>query len=144
MMIAHAYTLLLEAAVMAASFGILWLSFWVRDGRRQQNRATHHPASDFTIVQRDSANVGALVLPTVASAIGLAIDVGPSDVQPASEKDKAFLYRPEHAQHFNDKPQIEAKQNQRAHLKPMNSDPVKIHDPALLGEGAALAQKLSD
>jgi hypothetical protein len=128
MMIAHAYTLLLEAAVMAASFGILWLSFWVRDGRRQQNRATHHPASDFTIVQRDSANVGALVLPTVASAIGLAIDVGPSDVQPASEKDKAFLYRPEHAQHF----------------KPMNSDPVKIHDPALLGEGAALAQKLSD
>jgi hypothetical protein len=26
----------------------------------------------------------------------------------------------------------------------MKSDPVKIHDPALLGEGAALAQELSD
>jgi hypothetical protein len=31
MTIAHAYTLILEATVLAASFGILWLSFWVRD-----------------------------------------------------------------------------------------------------------------
>src|SRR5712672_89689 len=35
MTVAHAYTLLLEATVLAASFGILWLSFWARDRRRQ-------------------------------------------------------------------------------------------------------------
>src|SRR5690348_16878813 len=34
--VGYAYTLLLEAAVVAASFGILWLSFWVRGGRRPQ------------------------------------------------------------------------------------------------------------
>jgi hypothetical protein len=125
MTIAHAYTLLLEAAALAASFGILWLSFWVRDGRRPQ--------------------LDSLVLGRAASGGSLTIDLASSDVQPASEQDETVLYRPEHAQHLNHKPQIEGKQNQRAHLEPMNSDPVKIHDPALLlAEGAALAQELSD
>ena len=124
MTIAHAYTLILEATVLAASFGILWLSFWARDGRR--------PQLDF------------LVLGRAASGGCLTIDLASSDVQPASEQDETVLYCPEHAQHLNHKPQIEAEQNQRAHLKPMNSDPVKIHDPALLAEGAALAQELSD
>ena len=124
MTIAHACTLLLEAAVLAAAFGILWLSFWVRD--------------------RHGVKLGSLIPGRAASVGSLAINHALSDVQPASEKDETILYRPEHAQHFNDKPQIEAEQNQRAHLKPMNSDPMKIHGPALLGEGAALAQELSD
>ena len=124
MTIAHAYTLLLEATVLAASFGILWLSFWVRDGRRPQ--------------------LDSLVLGRAASGGSLTIDLASSDVQPASEQDETVLYCPKHAQHLNHEPQIEAKQNQRAHLEPMNSDPVKIHDPALLlAEGAALAQELS-
>src|SRR5438067_315466 len=125
MTIAHAYTLLLEAAVLAGSFGILWLSFWVRD--------------------RHGVKLGSLVLARGACGGSLAINLASSDVQPASEQDETVLYCPEHAQDFNHKPQIEAKQNQRAHLKPMNSDPVKIHDPALLlAEGAAPAQELSD
>jgi hypothetical protein len=110
MTIAHAYTLLLEAAALAASFAMLWLSFWLRDRRRQP----HHPAADFASDQQDGAKVGPLVLASVASGTRLAIDLALSDVQPASEKDKAILYRPEHAQHFNDKPQIEAEQNQCA------------------------------
>ena len=125
MTVAHAYTLLLEAAVLAASFGILWLSFWVRD--------------------RHGVKLGSLVLARGASGGSLAIDLASSDVQPASKKDEAILHGPEHAQHLNHKPQIEAEQNQRAHLEPMNSDPVKIHDPALLlAGGAALVQELSD
>lgn len=124
MTIAHAYTLLLEAAVLAASFSILWLIFWVGD--------------------RHGVKLRSLVPGRAASVGSLAINLALSDVKPASEEDETILYRPEHAQHFNDKPQIEAEQNQRAHLKPMNSDPMKIHDPALLGEGAALAQELSD
>src|SRR5881275_2807984 len=124
MMIAHAYALLLEAAALAASFGILWLSFCARDGHRPQ---------------RDS-----LVPCRAAAGDSLTIDLASSDVQPASEQDETVLYRPEHAQDLNHKPQIEAEQNQRAHLKPMNSDPVKIHDPALLGRGSALAQELTD
>jgi hypothetical protein len=131
MTIAHAYTLLLEIAVSAASFGILWLSFWLRDGHRRHDRPT---PSDFTIHQQDSANGGPLVLLTIASTIGLPIDVAPSDVQPASEEDKTILHCSEDVQYFHDKPQIEAEQNQRTHLEPMNSDPVKIHGPALLGK----------
>ena len=91
MTIAHAYTLLLEAAVLAASFGILWLSFWVRD--------------------RHGVKLGSLVLARGASGGSLAINLASSDVQPASEKDKAVLYRPENAQHFDDKPQIQAEQH---------------------------------
>ena len=53
MTIAHAYTLLLEAAVLAASFGILWLSFWVRD--------------------RHGVKLGSLVLARGASGGSLAI-----------------------------------------------------------------------
>jgi hypothetical protein len=140
MTIAHAYTLLLEIVVSAASFGILWLSFWLRDGHRRHDRPTRATASDFTIHQQDSANCGPLVLPTIASIIGLPIDVTSSDVQPASEEDKTILHRSEDVQYFHDKPQIEAEQNQRTHLEPMNSDPVKIHGPALLVDGAALAQ----
>ena len=124
MTVAHAYTLLLEATVLAASFGILWLSFWVRD--------------------RHGVKLGSLVLARGASGGSLAINLASSDIQPASKKDETVLHGPEHAQHLNHKPQIEAEQNQRAHLEPMNSDPVKIHDPALLAGGAALAQELSD
>jgi hypothetical protein len=43
MTIAHAYTLLLEAAALATSFAMLWLSFWLRDRHRQR----HHPMADF-------------------------------------------------------------------------------------------------
>lgn len=124
MVVGYAYTLLLEAAVLAASFGIFWLSFWVRDGRRPQ--------------------LSSLILGRAASGGSLTIDLASGEVQPAGEKDETVLYRPEHAQHVNHKPQIEAEQNQRAHLKPMRSDPVKIHGPALLGPSAALAQGLSD
>ena len=143
MTIAHAYTLLLEIAVSAASFGILWLSFWLRDGHRRYDRPTRHRV-DFTIHQQDSANSGPLVLPTIASTIGLPIDVALSDVQPASEEDKTILHCSEDVQYFHDKPQIGAEQNQRTRLEPMNSDPVKIHGPALLVDDAALAQGLSD
>jgi hypothetical protein len=104
MTIAHAYTLLLEAAALAASFSILWLSFWMRDRRRQH----HRPAVDFASDQQDGAQVGPLVLASVRTDARLTIDLALSDVQPASQKDKAILYRPKHAQHFNDKPQIEA------------------------------------
>ena len=88
MTIAHAYTLLLEAVALAASFGILWLSFWVRDGRRPQ--------------------LDSLVLGRAASGGSLTIDLASSDVQPASEKNEAVMYRLEHAQYFSDKPQVEA------------------------------------
>ena len=124
MTIAHAYTLLLEATVLAASFGILWLSFWLRDGRRRQ--------------------LNSLILGRAPAGGSLTIDLASGEVQPAGEQDETVLYRPEDAHHLNHKPKIEAEQNQRAHLQPMHSDPVKIHDPALLGQGAALAQGLSD
>ena len=87
----HAYTLLLEAAALATSFAMLWLSFWLCD-RRRQNR---HPAADFASDQQGGAKVGPLVLASVASR--LPIDLALTDVKPASEKDKAILYRPEHA-----------------------------------------------
>jgi hypothetical protein len=67
---------------------------------------------------------GLLVLASVGSGTRLPIDVVSSDVHPASEKDKAVLYGPEHVQDFNDEPQIQAEQNQCAQLKPMKSDPV--------------------
>jgi hypothetical protein len=66
MTIAHAYTLLLEAAVLAASFGILWLSFWVRD--------------------RPGVKLGSLVLARGASGGSLAINLASSDVQPAASR----------------------------------------------------------
>jgi hypothetical protein len=139
MTIAHAYTLLLEAAVLAASFGMLRLNFWTRDRNQRHGRPGYQPPSDFPTGQQDDAKIGPLLLASVGSA-----DFASSDIEPASEKDQAILYCPEHGQHFNDKPQIQGEQNQRAHLKPMNSDPVKIHDPASLGKGAALAQGLTD
>jgi hypothetical protein len=120
MTIAHAYTLLLEAAALATSFPMLWLSFWLRDRHRQH----HHPVADFASDQQDGANIGPLVLASVGSGTRLPIDVVSSDVHPASEKDKAVLYGPEHVQDFNDEPQIQAEQNQCAQLKPMKSDPV--------------------
>jgi hypothetical protein len=123
MTIAHAYTLLLEAAALATSFAMLWLSFWLRDRHRQ----LHDPVADFASDQQDGANVGHLVLASVlGSGTRLPIDVVSSDVQPASEKDKAVLYRSEYAQYLSDEPQIEAEQEQRAQFKPMKSDPV-IH-----------------
>jgi hypothetical protein len=114
---AHAYTLLLEAVLGAASLAMLWLSFWLRDRRRrhhelQLGRANHlQPRSDLARAQQDGAIVGRLALASVASGLGLTINLASSDVQPASEKDKAVLYRPENAQHFDDKPQIQAEQH---------------------------------
>jgi hypothetical protein len=46
MTIAHAYTLLLEAAALATSFAMLWLSFWLRDRHRQH----HRPGADFAAI----------------------------------------------------------------------------------------------
>ena len=133
MTIAHAYTLLLEAAVLAASFGILWLSFWMRDDRRryremQSGEWSRQSLFNRASEQQENAKLGPLVIRSVASGARRAIDLASSDVQPASEKDKAILYRFEHAQYFSDKPQIQAEQEQRAQLKPMKSDPV-IHRP---------------
>src|SRR5437763_16478635 len=102
MTIAHAYTLLLQAAALATSFGMLWLSFWLRDRHRR------YPAADFASDQQDGANIGPLVLASVGSGTRLPIDIASSDVQPASEKDEAVLYGPEHVQDFNDEPQIQA------------------------------------
>jgi len=105
MTIAHAYTLLLEAAALAASFAMLWLSFWLRDRHRE------YPAADLARAQQDGAIVGRLALASVASGLRLTINLASSNVQPASEKDKAVLYRPEDAQHFDDEPQIQAEQH---------------------------------
>jgi|ERR1051326_8075592 hypothetical protein len=110
MAIAHAYTLLLEAAALAASFGILWLSFWLRDRQRQH----HHPAADCASDRQDGAKVIPLVLAGVGSGTRLTIDLASSDVQPPGEKDQAILYCPEDAYNLNDEPQIQAEQSQRA------------------------------
>jgi hypothetical protein len=110
MMIAHTYTLLLEAAALATSFAMLRLSFWLRDRRRRH----HHPLADFASDQQDGANVSPLALASTVSGTRLTIDLVSSDVQPAGEKDEAVLYRPEHAHHLNDKPQIQAEQHQCA------------------------------
>ena len=63
MTIAHAYTLLFEAAVLAASFGILWLSFWMRDRRwpyREMlpGERSHEPLYDLASEQQDGARLG--------------------------------------------------------------------------------------
>ena len=105
MTIAHAYTLLLEAAALGNSFAMLWLSFWLRDRHRE------YPAADLARAQQDGAIVGRLALASVASGLRLTINLASSNVQPASEKDKAVLYRPEDAQHFDDEPQIQAEQH---------------------------------
>ena len=105
MTIVHAYMLLLEAAALATSFAMLWLSFWLRDRHRE------YPAADFARDQQDGAMLGRLALASVASGFRLTINVDSSNVQPASEKDKAILHGPEHAQHFDDKPQIQAEQH---------------------------------
>jgi len=110
MTIAHAYTLLLEAAALVAAFAMLRLSFWLRDGHGEHR----HPPSGLASAQREGTKVVPLVLPSVGFGTGLTIDLASGDVQPAGEKDETVLYRPENAQHFNDKPQIEAKQYQRA------------------------------
>ena len=110
MTVAHAYTLLLEAAALAASFAMLWLSAWLRDRQRQH----HQPAADFTSHQQDGAKVIPLVLGGVGSGNRLTIDLASSDVQPPGEKDQAILYCPEDAYNLNDEPQIQAEQSQRA------------------------------
>src|SRR5438105_15163271 len=130
MTIAHAYTLLLEAAALAASFGMLWLAFGIRDRPRhiqqvRRARPSGAPVSDLASPQQDFAMVDRrLALASVGSGTRLPIDLASSDVQPASEKDEAVLYCPENAQYLNDEQQIQAEQNQRAQLKPMKSDPV--------------------
>jgi len=63
MTIAHAYTLLLEAAVVAALFAILWLSFWIRDRHRRTHQALrtppgHPPAFGLASPQQDFATGG--------------------------------------------------------------------------------------
>jgi len=93
MTIAHAYTLLLEAVALAASFAMLWLSFWLGDRHRQNRR----PAADFASDQQEGAKVVPLVLAGVASGTGLAIDLATSDIQPTGEQDDAILYRSKHA-----------------------------------------------
>jgi hypothetical protein len=110
MTIEHAYTLLLEAAALATSFAMLWLSFWLRDRHREER----HSAADFPSDQQDGAKTVPLVLAGVGSSTALPIDLVSSDVQPAGKKDEAILYRSEHAQHFDDEPQIQAEQSQRA------------------------------
>ena len=116
MKIAHADTLLLQAVLGAASLAMLWLSFWLRDRRRrhhelQLGRANHQPRSDLARAQQDGAMLGRLAIASVAYGLRLTINVDSSNVQPASEKDKAILHGPEHAQHFDDKPQIQAEQH---------------------------------
>jgi hypothetical protein len=93
MMIAHTSTLLLEAAALATSSSMLWLSFWPRDRHRRH----HHRAADFASDQQDGANVSPLALARV-SGTRLTIDLVSSDVQPAGEKDQTILYCPENAQ----------------------------------------------
>ena len=78
MTIVHAYTLLLEAAALATSFSMLWLSFWLRDRHRRH----HHLLADFASDQQDGANVGPLLLASAVSGTRLTIDVASSDVQP--------------------------------------------------------------
>ena len=79
MTIAHAYTLPLEAAALAISFAMLWLSFWLRDRRRrhhelQLGRANHlQPRSDLARAQEDGAMLGRLALASVASGFRLPI-----------------------------------------------------------------------
>ena len=130
MTIAHAYMLLLEASVLVATFGILWLSFWLRDRRRpngemQPGERSHRPLVDLASEQQDGAKHGpSVIIGSVAFNARRAIDLASSDVQPASEKDEAVLYCPENAQYLNDEQQIQVEQNQRAQLKPMKSDPV--------------------
>ena len=119
MTIAHAYTLLLEAAALAASFAMLWLAFWIRNRPRhiqqvRRARPSRAPVSDFASPQQDFAMVDRrLALAGVVSSVP-AISLASSDIQPASKKDEAIQHGPEHAQHFNDKPQIQAEQDQRA------------------------------
>src|SRR5205814_10191497 len=117
MTIAFAYTFLLEAAAFAASFGTLWLALWIRERPRHHQqvrraRPSRAPGSDFASPQQDFAMVDRrLTLASGASGFRLTINVDSSNVQPASEKDKAILHGPEHAQHFDDKPQIQAEQH---------------------------------
>lgn len=108
MTISQAYTLLLETAVLATLFAMLWLSFWLRDRHRR------HPVADFASDLQDGPNVGPLVLASAVSGTRLTIDLVSSDLQPASEKNKPVLNRPEHAQYLHDKPQIQAEQRQCA------------------------------
>jgi len=76
---------------------MLWLSFWYATAI-----GDHHELQPM---------VGRLALASVASGLRLTINLASSNVQPASEKDKAVLYRPEDAQHFDDEPQIQAEQH---------------------------------
>jgi hypothetical protein len=106
MTIAHAYILLLEAVALAASFGIVWLSFWMRDRRRPYREVQSGEWSRQSLFNRASEQQD--------NGARRAIDLASSDVQPVSEKHEAILYRPEHAQYLNDKPEIQAEQEQRA------------------------------
>src|SRR5256885_1626380 len=62
-MIAHVYMLLLEAAVLAASFGMLWLSFRMRDRHRRYREMRPGEQNlrlfDLTSEQQDGAYFGA-------------------------------------------------------------------------------------
>jgi hypothetical protein len=86
MTVARAYTLLLEAAALAASFAMLWLSFWLRNYHRRH----HHPTADFASDQQGDVKVGPLVLASVVSGVPLTIDLATGDVQPAGQKDQAI------------------------------------------------------
>src|SRR5438874_12173422 len=104
MTIAHAYTLLLEAAALAASFGMLWLAFWIRDRPRhiqqvRRARPSRAPVSDFASPQLDFAMVDRrLKLAGVVSGVPLAIILASSAIQLASKIDEVILLGPESAQ----------------------------------------------
>ena len=112
MTIAHASTLLLEAIALIVSFAMLGLAFWGRDRHRnaqqvRQQQPIDAPVSDIASPQQDVAIVVRPLAPiSIPSRGGWTIHVAASNVQPAGEKDEAILYRPEHAQHLDDKPQI--------------------------------------
>ena len=132
MTIAFAYTFLLEAAVLAALFATLWLSFWIRDCHRRIDHQAlptplgHAPAFDLARPQQGFREWRLSGRTGIFSRARFPLEIAPRDGEPAGEQDQAVLYRPEHVQHFSDKPQIQGEQHQHAQLKPMDPDPV-IH-----------------
>ena len=130
MTIAFAYTFLLEAAVLAALFATLWLSFWIRDRHRRIDHQAlrtplgHAPGFDLARPQQGFREWRLLGFAGIFSRARFPLEIAPRDGKPAGEQDQAVLYRPEHVQHFSDKPQIQGEQHQHAQLKPMDSDPV--------------------
>ena len=89
MTMAYAYTLLLEATVLAASFGILWLSFWILDCRRPYREMQSGECRDQPeprAEEQEDAKLGPLVIDGVAA--GARPDDQPRFARcPASERE---------------------------------------------------------